>query len=195
MPGAARVFLQVETDSGRVGWQPQPWRTQKNNTRAICLCLCPSSPDFRVQPCPICTLSSWTPQDWIPPGSLGAGQDSEGKAHHPWSMTSLPRCCGLAETGLEGAREEPAGTGAWHPAPSSRPLSCPGCSCAKALVSSCPRLGAEHALGICHEAVGNFATGGQSGKRGLPSVSFSVSFTPVHTKEAVRKPAESQLLP
>lgn len=24
MPGAACVFLQVETDSGRVGWQPQP---------------------------------------------------------------------------------------------------------------------------------------------------------------------------
>lgn len=29
MPGAARVFLQVETDSGRVGWQLQPWRTHE----------------------------------------------------------------------------------------------------------------------------------------------------------------------
>lgn len=26
MPGAAGVFLQAKTDSGRVGWQPQPWR-------------------------------------------------------------------------------------------------------------------------------------------------------------------------
>lgn len=29
MPGAARVFLQVETDSGRAGWQLQPWRTHE----------------------------------------------------------------------------------------------------------------------------------------------------------------------
>lgn len=109
-------------------------------------------------PVPICTLSSYAPQDRIPLGSLGVGQDSEGKAHHPWSMTSLPRCFRLAETSSEGAREEPAGAGTWHPAPSSQALACPGCSCAKALVSSCPRLGTEHTLGICHEAVGNFAT-------------------------------------
>jgi len=42
--------------------------------------------------------------------------------------------------------------------PTSQGLSRPGCSYTKALISSCPRLGAEHALAICHEAVGNFAT-------------------------------------
>lgn len=42
--------------------------------------------------------------------------------------------------------------------PAPRPLPAPAAAVAKALVSSCPRLGAEHALGTCHEAVGNFAT-------------------------------------
>lgn len=143
-------------------------------------------------PCPICTLSSCAPQDWIPLGSLGAGQDSEGKAHHPWSMTSLPRCCGLAGAGLEGAREEPAGTGAWHPAPRLSP----------ALAAAAPRLllaaapawarsmlwaSAMRQLGILQQSPGR-----QSRKRGLPSVSFSVSLTTVHTKEAMKKLAESQ---
>lgn len=110
-------------------------------------------------------------------------------------MTSLPRCFGLAETGSEGAREEPAGAGAWHPAPSSKALACPGCSCAKALVSSCPRLGAEHTLGICHEAVENFATVSRrvEQEEGLPLSAFSVSFTTVH--EAMETPAEPQQLP
>lgn len=37
MPGAACVFLQVETDSGRVGWQPQPRRAHReNNTTTGC---------------------------------------------------------------------------------------------------------------------------------------------------------------
>lgn len=42
--------------------------------------------------------------------------------------------------------------------PAPQALSRPGCSCIKLLISSCPRLGAEHALGICHKAAGNFAT-------------------------------------
>ena len=37
--------------------------------------------------------------------------------------------------------------------PASQALSCPGCSYIKLLISSCPRLAVEHALGICHEAV------------------------------------------
>lgn len=54
--------------------------------------------------------------------------------------------------------------------PAPQALSCPGCSCIKLLISSCPRLGAERALGICHEAVGNFATVSRraSWKRGFP---------------------------
>lgn len=109
-------------------------------------------------PYPICTLSACAPQECISLGSLGAGQDSEDKANPPLVNDLSAQVCGLAKMGSEGAREEPAGAPAWHPAPSSKALACHGCSCAKALVSSCPRLGAEHALGLCHEAVGNFAT-------------------------------------
>lgn len=32
MPGAACVFLQVEADSGRVGWQPQPQRARREKS-------------------------------------------------------------------------------------------------------------------------------------------------------------------
>lgn len=60
---------------------------------------------------------------------------------------------------------------------SSKALARPGCSCTKVLISSCPRLGAEHALGICHEVAGNFAiAAGRAGQEegAAPAVLFIV---------------------
>lgn len=50
MPGAACVFLQVETDLGRVGWQPQPQRARwENGTAKDCLCPSPTLPGLGVE--------------------------------------------------------------------------------------------------------------------------------------------------
>lgn len=49
MPGAACVFLQVETDLGRVGLQPQPQRARwENGTAKDCLCPSPTLPGLGV---------------------------------------------------------------------------------------------------------------------------------------------------
>lgn len=113
MPGAAHAFLQVETDSGRVGWQPQPWRTHEEQYQSYLLCLSPSSPGLRGLElgCPI----PFVPSVPVPPKSAFhwdpwvLGRIQRTRPTHPWSTASLPRCCGLAKTGSEGAREEPAG--------------------------------------------------------------------------------------
>lgn len=131
------------------------------------------------------------PQECISLGSLGPGQDSEDKAHHPWSITSLPRCCGLAKTGSEGAREEPAGAGAWHLAP--RPSPALAAAAPRLLLAAAPAwarstlwASAMRQLGFC-----NSLQEGRAGRGGFPSVPSSVSFTVVHTKEAMKKPTES----
>ena len=50
MPGAACVFLQVETDLGRVGWQPQLQRARRENSTAKgCLCPSPTLPGLGVR--------------------------------------------------------------------------------------------------------------------------------------------------
>lgn len=64
---------------------------------------------------PICTLSSCAPAVQL--RVLGEGWILESMDGLPWSLTSLPRCCGPAETGSEGAREEAAGAVDWHLAP------------------------------------------------------------------------------
>lgn len=111
-------------------------------------------PGVRGRPALICPMSSLATQKGLLSRTLGPGQKGgQVPSGLPWSLTSLPRCYGPAETGSEGAREELAG-----PEPGSRAHSPPGCSCTKVLISSGPRLGAEHALGICHEAAGTFAT-------------------------------------
>lgn len=96
MPGAAGVFLQAETDSGRVGWQPQPWRAGRESTRTLCLYPNPSLPDLGAcSQMGICTLSSLAPfrafhrEHW----RLGLAS--------PGLSAPLPRCCGPAETGSE----------------------------------------------------------------------------------------------
>lgn len=130
------------------------------------------------------------PQECISMGSLGPGQDSEDKAHHRWSITSLPRCCGLAKTGSEGAREEPAGAGAWHLAP--RPSPALAAAAPRLLLAAAPAwarstlwASAMRQLEILQQS-----PGGQSWKRGLP-LSPLVFFTAVHTTEAMKKPTKS----
>lgn len=150
-------------------------------------------------PCPIGPLSACAPQERISLGSLGTGQGSEDKTHHPWSMTSLPRCCGLAKTGSEGAREEPAGAGAWHPAPSSKALCLPRLQLLPRLLLAAAPAWARSMLwapAMRQLEILQPSPGGQSRKRGLPhSPPLCLRDTSVHATEAMKKPAESQQLP
>lgn len=141
-------------------------------------------------PYPICTLSAHAPPGMHFTGIPGSWAGFGGKAHHRWSITSLPRCCGLAKTGSEGAREEPAGAGAWHLAP--RPSPALAAAAPRLLLAAAPAwarstlwASAMRQLGILQQS-----PGGQSWKRGLP-LSPLVFFTAVHTTEAMRKPMES----
>lgn len=155
MPGAACVFLQVETDSGRVGWQPQPQRACRENIRSAASAPAPPcqalGPSVRWASWPHPYQAPKLSWEGIPLRTLGAGPGL------PQSRAPLPRCCGPAETGSEGARETSWSWGL-APAPGSPGPLPPWRSCIKVLISSCPRLGAEHALAICHELVGDFAT-------------------------------------
>lgn len=97
MPGAAGVFLQAETDSGRVGWQPQPWRACREITRTLCLYPNLSLPDLgglqsdgHLYPELSCSLGrAFHREHW----RLGLAS--------PGLSAPLPRCCGPAETGSE----------------------------------------------------------------------------------------------
>lgn len=156
------MLLQVETDSAQAGRQPgrggHAGRRPPDPAATGA-----SAPSHQAS---LGTLSSRR-RRVHPRGRWALGWRLQRQAPPPWSLTSPPRCSGPAETGSEGAREKPAGTVAWHPAPQAP--SRPGCSCTKVLISSCPRLGAEHALGICHGVVGNFATVSRTEREeGLP---------------------------
>lgn len=124
MPGTACVFLQVETDSGRVGWQPQPQRACRENTRpAACA------------PAPPCQALGACSQVGILASSVPELPHSPGRAFHR-ELCGL----GLASPGLEPlcpgvvdllrrvqkAPEKPAGAGAWHQPPAPQALSRPG---------------------------------------------------------------------
>lgn len=68
MPGAACVFLQVETDSGRVGWQPQPQRAcRENSTATSCLGPTPSRQDLGAS-CQVGIQASSGPRASSTPG-------------------------------------------------------------------------------------------------------------------------------
>lgn len=173
--------------------------TQGEQHQNNCLCLGPSPPGLGGSGgrgvLPICTLRSCAPA--VPLGALSGGWILESKDGLPWSLTSLPRCCGPAETGSEGAREEAAGavwTGTWLP--SSKAPTCPGCHGSGVLISGCPRLGAEHALGMCHEALGILqqSQGGQGRKRGIPHSPLLCPFSTAQAKKA-RKNDKFQQLP
>lgn len=170
----------------QAGWggSPSHGGHTKNNTRAIC---CVSAPPHQVSGvwswgalfhlylqclCPPRVLFTGIPGCWA--GFRGQGQPTPGQR---------PLCPGVVDL-LRRVQKAPERNqlelepGSQLPAP--RPLpACPGCSCSKALVSSCPRLGAEHALGICHEAVGNFASlqEGRAGRGASPSLSPSLLLT------------------
>lgn len=92
---------------------------------------------------------------------LQAGWSAEGWAWPP--PVSEPLCPGVEDLLRRVQRRQRENQlelepGTQLPAPPSQALCRPGCSRTKALISSCPRLGAEHALALGHEAVGNFAT-------------------------------------
>lgn len=183
MPGAACVFLQVETDLGRVGWQPQPQRARwENSTAKGCLCPSPTLPGLGVRAGgageglwsgghPGLT---WTWTFWLCWEQYSVEKPSRMLGARPGLPGSLSPSAQVLWTCRDGFRRRQRET-SWSRSLASSPpapqaLSCPGCSCIKLLISSCPRLGAEHALGICHEAVGNFATVSRraSWKRGFP---------------------------
>lgn len=200
MPGAARVFLQVETDSGRVGWQPQPWRTYEEQCRSYLL---ESRPILaRLQgsgvgvPSPICTLSSCAPQGHIPLGSPGHWARFRGQG--PPSLVN-DLSAQVFRTCRDGFRRRQRGTiwsGARHQLPAPRLSPALAAAAPRLLLAAAPAR-AEHTLGLCHEAVGNFATVSrrveQEEGASPPPAPFSVSFTTAH--EAMEKLSESQQLP
>lgn len=99
MAGAAWVLLQVETDSGRAGWRPQPWRSCRENH----------------------TMTGWlpVPQPHSPARPWGG-------AHGPVGILASPGPRASSTAGIE-FRGEPwqdAKGKAWPP-PVSEPL-CPG---------------------------------------------------------------------
>lgn len=101
MPGAACVFLQVETDLGRVGWQPQPQRAcREKSTRTTTYTPAPPCQAWGLQsgghPGRICTELPCSLEEHSIENTLGL-------AWPPRSRAPLPRCCGPAETGSEGA--------------------------------------------------------------------------------------------
>ena len=106
-------------------------------------------------------------------------QDAKGKAWPP--PVSEPLCPGVVDLPrqVQKAPErnqlelEPG----IQPPRAPQALSRPGCSCITLLISGCPHLGVEHALGICHEAVGNCATvsGRAEREEGLPLLSTAAS--------------------
>ena len=94
-----------------------------------------------------------------------------GEAWPPW--VSEPLCPGAVDL-LRRVQKAPA-RNQLEPEPGIQPPSSPGplppwLQLHQAFISSCPRLAAEHALGICHEAAENFATVSRrvSWKRGFP---------------------------
>lgn len=184
MPGTARPCAPTGRDrfgSGRAAAQPRRARGEKATRPGGRRRLSPFPAGLPRHP-------QLSPEEGAPSGALGAGPEAAAPGPTSWSLTSPPRCSGPAETGSEGAREKPAGTVAWHPAP--RALSRPGCSCTKVLISSCPRLGAEHALGICHGAVGNSATVSRTEREeGLPC-----HWVPCPASEAGKTVKSQQLL-
>lgn len=101
MPGAAGAFLQAETDSGRVGWQPQQRRAGRENITRTAACA-PAPPCQTLGPA--ARWASW-------PHLYPELSCSSGRALHrehwrlglasPGLSAPLPRCCGPAETGSE----------------------------------------------------------------------------------------------
>lgn len=153
MPGAAGVFLQAETDSG--GWGGSPSHGgHEGRSPGLSACT-PTSPCQTLGACSemgICTLSSLAP---LEEHSI---ENTGGWAWPP--PVSQPLCPGVVDLLRRVQRRQRETSWSWSlaPSPSSPGPLPPWCSCIKVLISSCPRLGAEHALAIRHEAAGDFAT-------------------------------------
>lgn len=130
---------------------------QGEDHQDCCPCPSPSLPDLGGlqsggHPGLICTLSSPAP---LEEHSI---ENTGGWAWPP--PVSQPLCPGVVDLLRRVQRRQRETSWSWGlaPSPSSPGPLPPWCSCIKVLISSCPRLGAEHALAICHEAVGDFAT-------------------------------------
>lgn len=163
MPGTARPCAPTGRDrfgSGRAAARPRRARREKATRPGCCRRLGPFPAGLPRHP-------QLSPEQGAPSGALGAGP--EAAAPGPTSLVS-DLSAQVFWTCRDGFRRRQRET-SWNCslAPSSRALSRPGCSCTKVLISSCPRLGAEHALGICHGVVGNFATVSRTEREeGLP---------------------------
>lgn len=150
----------------RAGWGGSPSREGHVGRTTLQLVACAPAPPRqalgawgRVGVLASSVLSSLALLEEYSVKDTAAGWNAEGQAWPP--LVSEPLCPGVLDLlrRVQRRQRETSWSRSLAPSPpTSQALSRPGCSCTKALISSCPRLGAEQALDICHEAVGNFAT-------------------------------------
>lgn len=175
MPGAACVFLQVETDSGRVGWQPQPQRACRENTRPAA---CAPAPPCQALG-PAVRWASWPHLYPELPRSPGRAFRREHCGPGPASPSLEPLCPGAVDLlrRVQKAPEKPAGAGAWHQPPAPQALSRPGGVASRFSLAAAPAWArsmlwpfAMRWLGILQQS-----PGGPGKKSGLPLPSTAPS--------------------
>lgn len=175
MPGAACVFLQVETDSGRVGWRPQPQRARRENTRPAA---CAPAPPCQASG-PAVRWARWPHLYPELPRSPGRAFRREHCGLGPASPRLQPLCPGAVDLPrrVQKAPEKPAGAGAWHRPPAPQALSRPGAVASRFSLAAAPAWArsmlwpfATRRLGILQQP-----PGGPGQKRGPPLPSAAPS--------------------